>query len=362
MRKIIHIDMDAFFASIEQRDNPEYRGKPLAVGYAGERGVVAAASYEARKYGVRSAMSSRIALKRCPHLIFTPSRFDAYKEVSRQIMDIFGEYTDLIEPLSLDEAFLDVTENHKNIHSATIIAKEIKQKIKDTTQLTASAGVSFNKFLAKIASDYNKPDGLFVIQPKDAEKFVESLAIERFFGVGKVTAKYMHQIGIKNGLDLKQRSERELIAHFGKMGHQFYQYARGLDDRPVEPDRIRKSLGAENTFEKDIDSYENLTIEMEAIAREVIRRISKRSFYGRTVTLKIKYADFKTISRSKTLSEPIDNYEMLIDIGKELLQMVDISPKVRLLGLSIKNNDDNIWKDAVQLEIDFKFDDDKSSI
>lgn len=362
MRKIIHIDMDAFFASIEQRDNPEYRGKPLAVGYAGERGVVAAASYEARRYGVRSAMSSRMALKRCPHLIFTPSRFDAYKEVSRQIMNIFGEYTDLIEPLSLDEAFLDVTENHKNIRSATIIAKEIKQKIKDTTQITASAGVSFNKFLAKIASDYNKPDGLFVIQPKDAEKFVESLAIERFFGVGKVTAKYMHQIGIKNGLDLKQRSESELTAHFGKMGHQFYQYARGLDDRPVEPDRIRKSLGAENTFEKDMDSYEELTTEMEAIAREVIRRISKRSFYGRTVTLKIKYADFKTISRSKTLSEPISNYEMLIDIGKELLQMVDISPKVRLLGLSIKNNDDYIWKDAVQLEIDFKFDDDKSSI
>lgn len=360
MRKIIHVDMDAFFASIEQRDNPAYRGKPLAVGYAGERGVVAAASYEARKYGVRSAMSSRMALKRCPHIIFTPSRFDVYKEVSRQIMDIFSEYTDLIEPLSLDEAFLDVTVNHKNIRSATIIAREIKERIKKVTHLTASAGVSYNKFLAKIASDYNKPDGLFVIQPKDAEIFVESLAIEQFFGVGKVTAKYMHQIGIKNGLDLKQRTENELVTHFGKMGHQFYSYARAIDNRPVEVDRVRKSLGAENTFEKDIDSYDELLAEMKEIAKEVIRRISKRSFQGRTVTLKVKYADFRIISRSKTFSEPIDNYEKLIDISIELLQMIDISPKVRLLGLSIKNNDDNIWRDAVQLQIDFKFDDDKS--
>jgi len=233
MRKIIHIDMDAFFASIEQRDNPDYRGKPLAVGYPGARGVVAAASYEARQYGVRSAMASKTALRKCPHLIFVLPRFDVYKSVSRQIMDIFHEYTDLVEPLSLDEAFLDVTENFKQMASATQIAQEIKQKITDTVGLTASAGVSFNKFLAKIASDYKKPNGLFVVRPDEAERFVETLVVEQFYGVGKVTAERMHQLGIKTGADLKQWSEQNLVANFGKAGHVYYQNARAIDDSTV---------------------------------------------------------------------------------------------------------------------------------
>ncbi|WP_165040713.1 DNA polymerase IV [Dysgonomonas sp. ZJ709] len=356
MRKIIHIDMDAFYASIEQRDNVDYRGKPLAVGYSGNRGVVAAASYEARRYGVRSAMASKVALRKCPHLIFVPARFDVYKSVSRQIMEIFHEYTDLVEPLSLDEAFLDVTENHKNISSATQIAQEIKDRIHEATQLTASAGVSFNKFLAKIASDYNKPNGLFVIKPKIAERFVESLAIEQFFGVGKVTAERMHQLGIKTGMDLKQHSEQELVSYFGKAGHIYYQNARGEDDRPVESHRVRKSIGAEITFEGDIDDFDELCLELDEVAKDVIERISKRGFKGRTVTLKIKFADFKTISRSKTQLDFVTDFDTLYKTGVDLLKNVDITPKVRLIGLTIKNNDEEIWSEAIQLRI--KFDED----
>lgn len=354
MRKIIHIDMDAFFASIEQRDNEAYRGKPLAVGYAGDRGVVAAASYEARKYGVHSAMSSKVALRKCPHLIFVPSRFDVYKSVSREIMEIFLEYTDLVEPLSLDEAFLDVTENHKNIQSATQIAEEIKQRIFDKTHLTASAGVSSNKFLAKIASDVNKPNGLFVIPPKRIEKFVEQLAIERFYGVGRVTAERMHQLGIKTGWDLKQKSEQVLVSIFGKAGSLYYQYARGIDNRLVEPNRVRKSVGAENTFSIDIDDEAILLIELDAIARDVESRIRKSKFEGRTVTLKLRYADFTTLSRSKTFGHAICEYQELYDIGKELLHTIDITPKVRLLGLSVKNTEQLSWNDAIQLSFEFK--------
>ncbi len=354
MRKIIHIDMDAFYASIEQRDHEEYRGKPLAVGYAGDRGVVAAASYEARKYGVRSAMASKTALRKCPHLIFTQARFDVYKSVSKQIMDIFFEYTDLVEPLSLDEAFLDVTENHMNIPYATQIAKEIKSKIFEQTSLTASAGVSYNKFLAKIASDYKKPNGLFVIKPKDAEKFVEELPVEQFFGVGKVTAKLMHQLGIANGLDLKMRSESELVTIFGKAGHIYYQNARGVDDRIVNPNRIRKSVGAENTFDRDIDSYEELGFELRAIAEDVISRISKSSFAGRTITLKAKYANFKIITRSRTLPEAVGSFDTLYNVGLELLNEIDISDKIRLLGLSIKNTDIHNWGEPIQLRINFE--------
>ncbi|MFR9165285.1 MAG: DNA polymerase IV [Dysgonomonas sp.] len=354
MRKIIHIDMDAFFASIEQRDNPELRGKPVAVGFPGDRGVVAAASYEARRYGVRSAMSSKAALRRCPQLIFVRSRFDKYKAVSRQIMNIFHEYTDIIEPLSLDEAFLDVTENLKNITSATEVAKEIKARISEETRLTASAGVSFNKFLAKIASDYNKPDGLFVIKPKQAEKFVEQLPIEQFFGVGKITAKKMHRFGIKTGWDLKQRTETELVNLFGKAGHIYYQNARAIDEREVNPNRIRKSIGAENTFETDIDSIGILKNEMKGIAEDVISRIKKNSFLGRTITLKIKYADFKIITRSKTLTEHVTDVDTLYQTGYELLQSIDLSPKIRLMGLTIKTNESQIWTDAIQLELDFK--------
>ncbi len=349
--------MDAFYASIEQRDNEAYRGKALAVGYSGPRGVVAAASYEARRYGVRSAMSSQVALRKCPHLIFVDSRFDVYRAVSRQIMDIFYEYTDLVEPLSLDEAFLDVTENHKNIPSATMIAKEIRQRIYDETGLTASAGVSYNKFLAKIASDHNKPNGLFIIKPKDAERFIESLSVEQFFGVGKVTAKRMHQLGIKTGLDLKRRSEQELISYFGKAGH-IYENVRGIDNRAVESHRERKSIGAETTFEMDFDSYEDLSIQLDAIAKEVIDRILKKGFKGRTITLKIKYATFKNVTRSRTLPIHVVDFETLYSVGIELLREVDISPKVRLIGLSVKNPDE-IPDDSlpIQLSIDFNFDD-----
>lgn len=354
-RKIIHVDMDAFFASIEQRDNEVYRGKPLAVGYPGPRGVVAAASYEARKYGVKSAMSSTVALRKCPFLIFVPSRFEAYKAVSSEIMDIFHEYTDLVEPLSLDEAFLDVTQNHKRMKSATQIAQEIKSKIYDKTKLTASAGVSYNKFLAKIASDYNKPNGLFIIRPKDGERFIETLDIERFFGVGKVTARRMHELGIKTGLELKQYSEQQLVDIFGKAGRIYYQNARGIDDREVEPSRVRKSIGAENTFEVDIDSLEDLRIRLDEVAQDVIERINKRDFLGRTVTLKVKYADFRNISRSKTLLTPVTEYKTLYETGLELLTNIDLESKVRLIGLTIKNNEEaDVWRDAIQLRIQFK--------
>lgn len=346
--------MDAFYASIEQRDNPQYRGKPLAVGYAGPRGVVAAASYEARRYGVRSAMASKTALRKCPHLIFALPRFDVYKSVSRQIMNIFHEYTDLVEPLSLDEAFLDVTENHMHITSATQIAQEIKQKILEATNLTASAGVSFNKFLAKIASDQDKPNGLFVVKPKVAERFVESLAIEQFFGVGKVTAKHMHQLGIKTGWDLKQRSENELVANFGKAGHIYYLNARAIDDRPVDSQRIRKSISSETTFDHDIDDLDELASELDIIARDAFSYIDKKKFKGRTITLKIKYADFKTITRSKTFPDIISDYDSFYKAGFELLQLVDLSPKVRLIGLGLKNSDEEVgWHDAIQLRINF---------
>lgn len=293
--------MDAFFASIEQRDFPEYKGKPLAVGYAGARGVVAAASYEARRFGVRSAMASKIALRKCPQLIFVMPRFEVYKAVSRQIMDIFHEYTDLVEPLSLDEAFLDVTVNHKQIALATQIAQEIKQKIYDTVGLTASAGVSYNKFLAKIASDYQKPNGLFVVHPAFAEQFVEKLMVEQFFGVGKVTAERMHQLGIRTGADLKQWTEQNLVANFGKAGHMYYQNARAIDERPVESHRIRKSVSSETTFETDLDSLQQLTPELEKLAQEVIEYITRKNFQGRTISLKVKYADFKVITRSKNI-------------------------------------------------------------
>jgi len=362
MRKIIHIDMDAFYASIEQRDNPKYRGKPLAVGYSGPRGVVAAASYEARRYGVRSAMASKTALRKCPHIIFAPARFDVYRSVSRQIMAIFFEYTDLVEPLSLDEAFLDVTENHKNIPSATQIAEEIRQKIYKTTHLTASAGVSFNKFLAKIASDQNKPNGLFVVKPKVAEKFVESLAIEQFFGVGKVTAKQMHDLGIKTGWDLKQRSEQELVAHFGKAGHIYYLNARAIDDRPVESHRIRKSISSETTFDRDIDDLDELAIELDVVAKDAYEDIKKKNFKGRTITLKVKYADFRIITRSKTFPEAITDYNDFYKSGFELLQNVDISPKVRLIGIGLKNiEEETNWTGAIQLRINFEEDEAKDA-
>ena len=358
-KKIIHIDMDAFYASIEQRDNPQLRGKPVAVGYGEKRGVVAAASYEARKYGVYSAMASVTALRKCPHIIFVMPRFDIYRNVSNQIMQIFLEYTDKVEPLSLDEAFLDVTVNHRGLRSATMIAKEIKQKIFNRTRLTASAGVSYNKFLAKIASDYNKPDGLFVIEPDKAEDFIEKLPIGKFFGVGKVTAARMAELGIKTGQELKQWSEIDLVKEFGKAGIGYYQFARGVDEREVESERVRKSLGAEETFLEDLGEIVDMLAALDEIAREVSRRAEKRKFLAKTLTLKIKYADFTIITRSRTASHYIKTYQEMFELGKELLLQVDDleEKKIRLMGLTLKNADADAGQplvNAIQLSLDFK--------
>lgn len=354
MRKIIHVDMDAFYASIEQRDHPELRGVPIAVGHPGDRGVVAAASYEARRYGVRSAMSSHTAFMRCPQLVFVPVRFDVYREVSRQIMDIFHDYTDKVEPLSLDEAYLDVTVNNYGMPSATIIARDIKRRIRETTGLSASAGVSVNKFLAKVASDCNKPDGLTVVTAAEAEAFVEGLKIEQFWGVGPVTAEKMHRIGIYTGADLKMRSEAELTWHFGKAGHAYYLNARAIDNREVVSDRVRKSVGSENTFFEDIDDREELEHQLRVTAEEVWRRAGKRDFYGRTVTLKIKYSDFRQITRSRTLSEFVTEFGQLLDAAEELLSEVDLSyGKVRLMGLSVGNPACIEQPQNGQLEFDF---------
>jgi DNA polymerase IV len=354
-RKIIHIDMDAFYASVEQRDDPDLKGKPVAVGGSRSRGVVAAASYEAREYGVRSAMPSITAFKKCPHIIFVKPRFDVYKEVSSQIREIFAEYTDLIEPLSLDEAYLDVTENKKNMEFAMDIAEEIRQKIKERTQLTASAGISYNKFLAKIASDYNKPDGSYVVTPKMSEKFIEQLPIEKFFGVGKVTAKKMHLKGIFSGLNLKQYSSSTLTRWFGKAGNYYYNIARGIDNRRVNPTRIRKSLGAERTYEFDITTKEDMIDNIEHIAEILIKRIEKSGGAGKSLTLKVKYGDFKQITRSKTLTETLTN-QQIKSIGLELLESIpEIEKGIRLIGLQTANFEQEN-KDVFlgQLEFDFK--------
>ena len=353
MQKIIHIDMDAFYASVEQRDHPDLRGKPIAVGYGEARGVVATASYEARKFGIRSAMPSLTAKNKCPGLIFVPPRFEVYHEVSQQVREIFFEYTDQVEPLSLDEAFLDVTVNHKNNPSASLIAKEIQQKIFEQTGLTASAGVSINKFLAKIASDYKKPNGLFVIPPEMAESFVESLKIEQFFGVGKVTAKKMHDHRIFTGYDLKQRSEIELVNLFGKMGHSLYLNARGIDDREVEPHRITKSISNETTFLQDKNNRNLLTVELYHLAKEVFARMQEEKFFGKTITVKIKYADFKVITRSKTLTQRITDFYQLWPVAREIMKGIDLSRQpVRLIGFGVGNAEDELEKRSLQLELD----------
>ncbi|MDR1779598.1 MAG: DNA polymerase IV, partial [Tannerella sp.] len=338
MRKIIHIDMDAFYAAVEQRDNPALRGKPVAVGYPEARGVVSTASYEARKFGIRSAMPSLTARSKCPELIFVPPRFEVYHEVSMQIRDIFLEYTDLVEPLSLDEAFLDVTVNRKNNPSASLIAEEIRRKIREQTHLTASAGVSFNKFLAKIASDYRKPDGMFVITPDMAESFVESLKIERFFGVGKVTAQKMHANRIFTGKDLKQWTEAQLVHLFGKMGRMLYLNARGIDERPVEPNRITKSVSSETTFLQDKDNRVYLTVELYHLAREVFERMDAEQFYGKTVTIKVKYADFRIITRSRTFPRKLTQLNQCWSTVREMMKQIDLAAQpVRLLGFGVSN-------------------------
>lgn len=354
IRKILHIDMDAFYASVEQRDNPELKGKPLAVGGSRHRGVVAAASYEARKYGVKSAMPSAIAYRKCPHIIFVKPRFEAYREASKQIREVFEEYTDLVEPLSLDEAYLDVTENKFDIEFAMDVATEIKQKIAAKTNLTASAGISYNKFLAKIASDYNKPDGFYVITPKMAEPFIEELPIEKFFGVGKVTAKKMHLKGIFKGADLKSKSEQQLNRWFGKSGRYYYNIVRGIDNRPVNPHRIRKSLGAERTYEFDINTQEAMIANVEHIADILIKRIEKAGGAGKSLTLKIKYGDFTQITRSKTLTENLTN-QQIKSMGLALLDLIpNIEKGIRLIGLQTANFEQET-KDVFlgQLEFDF---------
>ena len=353
MQKIIHIDMDAFYASVEQRDHPDLRGKAIAVGYGEARGVVATASYEARKFGVRSAMASLTAKNKCPGLIFVPPRFEVYHEVSQQVREIFLEYTDLVEPLSLDEAFLDVTVNHKNNPSASLIAKEIQQKIFEQTGLTASAGVSVNKFLAKIASEYRKPNGFFVIPPEAAERFVETLKIEQFFGVGKVTAKKMHDHRIFTGYDLKQRSEAELVHLFGKMGHSLYLNARGIDYREVEPRRIIKSISNETTFLQDKSNLNLLTVELYHLAKEVFGRMKEEKFFGKTITVKIKYADFKMITRSKTLTHRISDFYQLWPVAREIMKWIDLSGQpVRLIGFGVSHAEDETEKRSLQLELD----------
>ncbi len=352
IRKIIHIDMDAFFASVEQRDFPELRGRPLAVGGDGKRGVVAAASYEARKYGVYSAMSSKIALQKCPHLIFVRPRFEVYREVSYQIRAIFKQYTDLIEPLSLDEAYLDVTENKILMPSATLLAREIKQKIRQETQLTASAGVSFNKFLAKIASDYQKPDGLFTITPEQAVRFINQLPINKFHGIGKVTTQKMHRLGIYTGEDLRKWSKTDLQKHFGKAGSFYYHIAQAEDTRPVNPDRIRKSIGAERTFAEDLYTLEEMQAALELILVKIMPSITQKKTNGRTLTLKVKYADFKQITRSHTHHKTLEDALEIQMIYENLLQKIfPLRAGVRLLGLQISNLEEEKDKNALYYKI-----------
>lgn len=357
-RKIIHIDMDAFYASVEQRDNPELRGKPLAVGHAEERGVVAAASYEARRFGVRSAMSSQKAKRLCPQLIFVPGRMEVYKSVSRQIHEIFHEYTDLIEPLSLDEAFLDVTENKPGISLAVDIAKEIKQKIRERLNLVASAGVSYNKFLAKIASDYRKPDGLCTIHPAQALEFVAHLPIESFWGVGPVTAKKMHSLGIHNGEQLRASSLATLTREFGKVGAIYYDFARGIDLRPVEAVRIRKSIGCEHTLEKDINRRSSVIIELYHTAVELVGRLERKSFRGNTLTLKIKFHDFTQITRSITRPQELTSLDVILPLAKQLLKEVDYEHRpIRLIGLSVSNPLEEREEKGVWEQLSFEFSD-----
>jgi DNA polymerase-4 len=339
-RKIIHIDMDAFYASVEQRDNPEYRGKPLVVGGLpeGRGGVVATASYEARKFGIRSAMPSKQALKLCPDALFVRPRFPAYKEVSQKIREIFSRYTDLIEPLSLDEAYLDVTDDKLNIGSAIEIAKQIKQAIKDELQLTASAGVSINKFVAKTASDINKPDGLTFIGPSAIEAFMEKLPVEKFFGVGKVTAQKMKKMGLHTGDDLKKLTEEELTKNFGKVGRFYYQIVRGIDNREVQPHRETKSLAAEDTFAYDLTTTEEMEAELDKIAKTVCNRLVYYQLKGRTITLKIKYSDFKQITRNQSFPAAINDLETICATAKRLLAATGIEDKkIRLLGISLSN-------------------------
>lgn len=359
-RKIIHIDMDSFYASVEILDNPDLRGKAIAVGGSEARGVISTASYEARKFGVKSAMSGALAKKLCPHLIFVKPRFERYKEISKIIRSIFLEYTDLVEPLSLDEAYLDVTQNKKDIKSATKIALEIRNKIFEKTGLTASAGISVNKFVAKVASDINKPNGQLTVNPKEVEFFLEELDIKKFYGIGKMTAEKMYKLGIFTGKDLKNKSLEFLEQHFGKSGTHYYYIVRGIHNSEVKPDRTVKSVGAERTFEENLSSEIYLIERLESITQELEKRLKKNKLAGKTITLKIKYSNFEQTTRSKTLLYFIATKELILETAKELLYQDKLKDSVRLIGVTLSslNNEEKkeIKKkpEVIQLKLPFK--------
>jgi DNA polymerase-4 len=337
-RKIIHVDMDAFFASVEQRDDPSLRGRPVAVGHAAARGVVAAASYEARQFGVRSALPSVTALRRCPDLVFVPPRFEVYRDVSRQIHEVFARYTDLIQPLSLDEAYLDVTANKRDIGTAWLTAKEIRAAILQETGLTASAGISYNKFLAKLASDHRKPNGQFAVTPEMGAAWVETLPVSRFHGVGPVTAEKMKRLGIETGADLRSKSLEFLQRHFGSSADWYHAIARGEDDRPVNPNRMRKSSGSETTFERDLTKPDEIEAGVLRMADDVWRWCEKRQAFGRTVTVKVKYGDFQQITRSRSQPAAVATKEALQRSALELIRSVLPTEKgIRLVGVTVSN-------------------------
>lgn len=351
--------MDAFYASVEQLDNPDLKGKPVAVGGGETRGVVAAASYEARKYGVRSAMSGFLAKKQCPELIFVKPRFTRYKEISQKIRNIFLDYTDLVEPLSLDEAYLDVTVNKKGNPSATLIAQEIRQRIYDELKLSASAGISINKFIAKIASDINKPNGQKTVNPEEVISFLEGLEIRKFYGVGKVTADKMYSLGIFTGLDLKTKSLDFLEAHFGKSGAFYYNVVRGVHLSPVKPNRIPKSVGAERTFDENLSSEIFMLERLDNIAKELEKRLKKSNIAGKTITLKIKFSDFSLQTRSKTLPFFVADHSLILETTKELLYQEKLENSVRLLGISLSNlnteNKAKLQNEVISVQLQFDF-------
>ncbi len=360
IRKIIHVDMDAFYASVEQMDNPGLKGKAIAVGGGGKRGVVSAASYEARKFGVKSAMAGTLAAKLCPELIFVRPNFERYSEISKQIRKIFYDYTDLVEPLSLDEAYLDVTQNKKGNPSASLIAKEIRERIFNEVGLTASAGISINKFVAKVASDYNKPNGQKTVNPEEVLAFLEQLDIRKFYGVGKVTAEKMYQKGIFTGADLKEKSLEYLDETFGKSGRYYYYIVRGIHDSEVKPHRTRKSLAAERTFNENLSSEIFMLEKLEHIAEEVAKRLTKSKVAGKTVTLKIKYSDFTLQTRSKTLPYYISDKSVILETAKDLLYQEKLNNSVRLLGISLSNlntekKEKPKEKESVSVQLKFEF-------
>lgn len=360
LRKIIHVDMDAFYASVEQHDNPELRGKPIAVGGGSKRGVVSAASYEARTFGVRSAMPGFKARQLCPDLIFVKPRYDRYIEISKQVRKIFFSYTDLVEPLSLDEAYLDVTQNKKGNPSATLIAKDIRKKILEKTGLTASAGISINKFIAKVASDYNKPNGQKTVNPEEVIAFLEALDIRKFYGVGKVTAEKMYKLGIFTGSDLKKKSLEFLDAEFGKSGSYYYHVVRGIHNSEVKPHRIPKSVGAERTFSENLSSEIFMLERLENITEELEKRLTKSKIAGKTITLKIKYSDFTLQTRSKTLPYFVASKDLILETAKELLYQATLQNSVRLLGISLANLNTDEKKEApkkesVSVQLKFEF-------